>query len=91
MCVFFCKDCKDCKVIKVSKDCKDNKRKKNGIAITSDRYLDIQSSRLIRGVRYKVQGVYFLKLTKNDEPVMCFDFLTKILKILPLACGKWIA
>ena len=41
MCVFFCKDCKDCKVIKVSKDCKDNKRKKNGIAITSDRYLDI--------------------------------------------------
>jgi hypothetical protein len=36
-----------CRVIKVSKDykvikvIKDNKRKKNGIAITSDRYLDI--------------------------------------------------
>jgi hypothetical protein len=29
------------KVIKVSKVIKDNKRKKNGIAITSDRYLDI--------------------------------------------------
>ena len=37
VCVCVCKDCKDSKVIKVIKD---NKRK-NGIAITSDRYLDI--------------------------------------------------